>query len=234
MDQTRTELLIGPESLEKIKNAHVAIFGLGGVGGHALEAIARAGVEHIYIYDFDTVQASNLNRQIITEQNNIGEEKVEAAFKRLTSINRSSKIIKNNIRLTSLNMEENIPEKVQYAIDAIDQLGSKISLIKTLYRRNCTFISSMGAGNKLIPTDIKIADISKTSYCPLARKIRKSLRSDSISKGVPCVYSEETPGKTDQSENDEGVVGSISYVPGIFGLVAAGYIIQKIIDTPIP
>jgi len=232
MDLTRSEILIGQENLDKLRQSTVAVFGLGGVGGYAAEAIARAGVGTMIIADYDRVASSNINRQILSLSSNMGELKTDAAYKRLKDINPGLVLITISDRLTPENISGLIPqEKFLYAIDAIDEIGSKTSLITELVNRNIPFVSSMGAGSRLDSTKIRIDDISRTEYCPLARIMRKKLKDAGIKKGVRCIYSTENLNKVREPDSGAGkrMQGSISFIPGIFGLMAAGVIINDII-----
>ncbi|HOP31204.1 MAG TPA: tRNA threonylcarbamoyladenosine dehydratase [Spirochaetota bacterium] len=233
MDQSRTEILIGADGVDKLRKATVMIIGLGGVGGHAAEAIVRAGAGQIIIADYDTIAPSNLNRQILTLSSNIGIKKTETASERFREINPEIKITSFTERLTPENIGMIFPETADnlYAIDAIDEIDAKIALITELHRRGIPFVSSMGAGSRLNPSLVKIADISKTEHCPLARVIRKKLRLAGIEKGVRCVYSTENLNRfaEPETEGERRKQGSISFMPGIFGLTAAGVIINDII-----
>ncbi len=229
MDQSRTEIIAGSEGVKKLRAASVAVFGLGGVGGYALEALARAGIGTIHIYDFDTVAPSNINRQIIALDATMNRNKTEAAGERLLQINPDLKLHVHQVRLTPENIPGIVSSDFQYAVDAIDDIPAKLELLVQLIEQKKIFISSMGAGNRLDPSKVQIADISKTSYCPLAKKVRKGLKARQIYKDVPVIYSTEEPVRKKSPERG-GPVGSISYLPGIFGLTAAGYIIQRILD----
>ena len=224
MNHSRTIPVIGIDGLNKLREKKIAIFGIGGVGGYALESLVRAGAENIFIVDFDSVDDSNLNRQILFLNENIGENKIDVAIERIKKINPNCIITFNKEKLTSANIEKIIPKDLDYAIDAIDEIHAKVNLITFLFKKNIYFISSMGAGNRLDPTKVNFADISKTSVCALARNVRKKLREIGISKGVPVIYS------TENSIKNSNVIGSISYMPGIFGLFAAGKLIQKITE----
>ena len=232
MDQSRTEILIGTEGVHKLRRSTVMIIGLGGVGGHAAEAIVRAGVGHIIIADYDTVAPSNLNRQILSLASVIGRKKTDVASERFREINPGIKITSYSERLTPGNIGMIFPEKAEnlYAIDAIDEIDSKIALIVELKKRGIPFVSSMGAGSRLNPSLVKVDDISKTEHCPLARVIRRKLRLAGIEKGVRCVYSTENLNRfaEPEAEGERRKQGSISFMPGIFGLTAAGVIINDI------
>lgn len=234
MDQSRTEILIGTEGCEKLRNSTVMIIGLGGVGGHAAEAIVRAGVGRIIIADYDVVATSNINRQILSLNSNMGRKKTDVAAERFMDINPDLEIITWPERITPENLTMIFPETNEnlYAIDAIDEIDSKVALIIELKKRGIPFISSMGAGSRLTPSLVKVADISRTDYCPLARVIRKKLRLAGIESGVRCIYSTENLNRFAEADNEgeRRKQGSISFMPGIFGLTAAGVIINDIIS----
>lgn len=237
MDQSRTEILIGTGGTEKLKNSTVMIIGLGGVGGHAAEAIVRAGVGRIIIADYDVVATSNINRQILSLNSNMGRKKTDVAAERFMDINPDLEIITWPERITPENLAMIFPETNEnlYAIDAIDEIDSKVALIIELKKRGIPFISSMGAGSRLTPSLVKVADISRTDYCPLARVIRKKLRLAGIESGVRCIYSTENLNRFAEADNEgeRRKQGSISFMPGIFGLTAAGVIINDIISGEI-
>lgn len=233
IDLTRTEILIGIENLDKLRQSTVAVFGLGGVGGYAAEAIARAGVGSMLIADYDIVTPSNINRQILSLSSTMGKLKTEVCLQRLKDINPEIKVISISERLTPENISGLIPQnEFLYAIDAIDEIDSKTSLIAELVKRKIPFVSSMGAGSRLDSSKIRVDDISRTEYCPLARIMRKRLKTDGIHTGVRCIYSTENLNKVREPEDGIGkrLQGSISFMPGIFGLTAAGVIINDIIN----
>jgi tRNA A37 threonylcarbamoyladenosine dehydratase len=232
MDLSRTEILIGEDRLNRLRTATVAIFGLGGVGGHAAEAIVRAGVGNVIIADYDRVTSSNINRQILSLESTMGIMKTEAAEQRFRDINPQLKIQTISSRITPDNIATIIEfKKPMYAIDAIDEIESKAALIKVFLNNNIPFVSSMGAGSRLDSSKIKIDDISKTHSCPLARIMRKKLKQEGIEKGVRCIFSTENLNKIKEPEHSDGkrMQGSTSFIPGIFGLIAAGIIINDII-----
>lgn len=227
----RTELLIGSDNIEKLKNSNVIIFGLGGVGGAALESLVRAGIGELTIVDFDTVDITNLNRQIITTQNSIGKLKAEVARDRMISINPNVKI---NIFAEKFSKEnayiffEN--KKYDYIVDAIDLITHKLSLIEYAAKNKIPIISSMGTGNKIDPTKFEVADINKTSVCPMAKIIRKELKKRNIKK-LKVVFSTEIAKKPlNESGNREKSynVGSISFVPPVVGYILASQVIKEI------
>jgi len=234
MDQSRTEILIGADGVEKLRQSTVMIIGLGGVGGYAAEAIVRAGVGKIIIADYDSVAPSNINRQILSLSSTMNRKKTEVAAERFKEINPAVEITSFSERVTPENIGTIFPESKEhlYAIDAIDEIDAKVALIAELHRRGIPSVSSMGAGSRLDPSAVKIDDISRTNYCPLARVIRKRLRLTGIEKGVRCIYSTENLNRFAEPDNEgeRRKQGSISFMPGIFGLTAAGVIINDIIN----
>lgn len=235
MDLSRSRILIGDEGLGKLKNSMVAVFGLGGVGGYAAEAIVRAGVGRLIIADFDTVAPSNINRQILSLHSTIGKHKTDVAAARFMDINPELELTVITEHITPENIATLLPAAMGnfYAIDAIDEIGPKTALIAELHSRRIPFVSSMGAGSRMDPSCIKTGDISQTTHCPLARVIRKKLREYGIEKGVRCVYSTENLNRVEEPESGTGkrTQGSISFMPGIFGLTAAAIIINEIISS---
>lgn len=219
----RTELVIGKDKLNKLKNSHVLICGIGGVGSYALEALGRIGIGKITIVDKDVVDITNINRQIIATLDNVGNNKVDEAKKRINSINPTIEVkaIKENI--TTENIHEIINSSYDYVIDAIDSVDAKIAIIESCKDLNIQVISSMGTANKLNPLDIKITDINKTEVCPLARVVRKKLKGKNI-KNVKVVYSTEQAIK-----NDSNILGSVSFVPSVAGLVIASEVVKDLI-----
>lgn len=220
---SRTALLIGDEALERLKTKRVLVIGVGGVGGHAAENIARCGVGKMTFIDGDTVDISNSNRQIIALSSTIGLSKAEVLAARCREINPAgnftavTKFLRNAEDIKAL-----LAENFDFVVDAIDDVPVKTELIRQLKNQAISFISAMGAGGKLDPEQFKIADISKTSGCPLARVMRGKLKSVGITKGVPVVYSPEVPDRTFAAKN----IGSISYMPTIAGCFCAAYAIK--------
>ena len=229
---SRTEILIKEEGIKKLKNSNVIIFGVGGVGGYVLEALARSGVCQIAIVDNDKVSLTNINRQIIALHSVIDEYKVDAAEKRALDINPEIKIEKYKTFYLPETKNEFDFKKYDYVIDAVDTVKAKISIIEEASKNNVPIISAMGAGNKLDPTKFEVADISDTSVCPLARVIRIELKKRNI-ENVKVVYSKEVPIK--QSENNEytasnhPVPGSIATCPSVMGLIIASVVINDLI-----
>ena len=229
---SRTEALIGKEALEKLKNSRVAIFGIGGVGSYALEALVRSGVGEIDLIDSDTVAATNLNRQIIATEATIGKYKVDAAKERAQSINPDIKINTRTAFFSAENENEFDFSGIDYIIDAIDTVSSKIALILKAEREGVKIISSMGTGNKLNPLAFEITDIYKTSVCPLARVMRAELKKRGVKK-LKVLYSKEEPVKALADDEDapktRHAPASISFVPSVAGLAIAGEVIKDLI-----
>lgn len=226
----RTELLLGADGMEKLKNARVAVFGIGGVGGHAFEALVRSGVGTIDIFDNDTVALTNLNRQIIATRETLGKSKVDAAKERALSINPNVTINAHNCFFMPETADEFDFTNYDYVIDAIDTVKGKIEIIMRADKANVPVISCMGAGNKLDPTKFEVTDIYKTSVCPLARTMRYELRRRGIKK-LKVVYSKEEPIKPAESSEQtvrRSVPGSTAFVPAVAGLIAAGEAVKDI------
>ena len=226
---SRTEMLLSEEGVEKLKNSCVAVFGVGGVGGYAVEALSRAGVGEIHLVDSDRVSVSNINRQIIATHNTVGQYKTEAMRERILSINPESKVVCHSLFFDESTKTEFDFTKYSYVIDAIDSLSAKVELIATATEAGVGIISAMGAGNKLDPTQFEVSDISKTTVCPLARAVRIALRKRGINH-LKVVYSKESP--VIPPEVSDGVKkrvpGSISFVPSVMGLILAGEVIKDI------
>lgn len=220
----RTESLIGAEALEKLKKSHVAVFGVGGVGGYVVEALARSGIGEITLIDNDTVKESNINRQIIALNSTLGLLKTAAFSDRIRDINKQIKV--NCINLFYLPECKNDIDfsRFDYVVDAIDTVSGKITIIEKCDEENIPVISSMGTGNKLDPTAFKISDINRTSVCPLARVMRHELKKRGIKK-LKVLFSEENPVK-----QGTPVPASISFVPSVAGLIIAGEVIKDIIN----
>lgn len=219
----RLELLVGSEKINKIKKNKVLVLGLGGVGSYALEAIIRSGVENVVIVDFDSIDITNLNRQLMTNHNNIGLLKTEAWEERIKSINPNCKIEIINKKILKDDVKELFEYNINYVIDACDTLEVKEELIIECHKHKVKLISSMGTGNKFDPTKLKIMDIRKTSYDPLAKKIRKFVTENKINYKVNVVCSDETPLKITNP------IGSTAFVPAVAGLLCASFVINDII-----
>jgi tRNA A37 threonylcarbamoyladenosine dehydratase len=231
MQFQRLELLIGKENIEKLKNSHVIIFGLGGVGGFTVEALVRAGIGEISVVDFDSVDITNLNRQIIATHESIGRKKVDLIKERALSINPDVKI---NSYIEKFSKETAAlffhDKNYDYAVDAIDLVSCKLDLIEACKKKNIPVVSSMGTGNKLNPTMLEVADISKTSVCPLAKVMRKELKKRRINK-VKVIFSKEVPQKPLNIENTREKkvnLGSVSFVPSVAGLIIASEVTKDL------
>ena len=235
----RTAMLIGVGGLEKLKSSRVAVFGIGGVGGHAVDALVRAGIGEIDLFDNDTVSETNINRQLIATYDTVGEYKTEAFKKRIESINPDCRVNLHTLFVTPNLIEEMSLCDYDYVIDAIDTVSSKIALAVKAERERVNIISSMGTGNKLDPSKFEITDIYKTSVCPLARVMRTELRKRGV-KSLKVLYSKEEPRKPLTFENNasvdpreenrqKSVPASISFVPAAAGLFIAGEVIRHII-----
>ncbi len=226
----RTKILIGDEGLEKLKNAKVAVFGVGGVGSFAVEALARAGIGSFVLIDKDQVSLSNINRQLIATHETIGKLKVDVAKKRILSINPEAKVetFAEFFMPGNANILNN---SITYIVDAIDTVTAKIELVMQAQKLGIPIISSMGTGNKLNPCLFEITDIYKTQVCPLAKVMRKELKQRGV-KHLKVLYSKEEPLKSGIiGENGKTIPGSISFVPSVAGLIIAGEVIKDLLKT---
>lgn len=221
---SRTELLLGKESLERLKNARVAVFGIGGVGGHVLEALVRSGVGTVDIIDNDKVCLSNLNRQIIATHKTLGRYKVDAAQQRMNEINPEAVIHKHNTFFLPETAEQFDFTQYDYVADAIDTVTGKIELVLRAKEAGTPVISSMGAGNKMDPAAFEVADIYETSVCPLARVMRRELKKRGVER-LKVVYSKE---QAMIPEGSPRIPGSNAFVPAVAGLIMAGEIIKDL------
>lgn len=219
----RLELLIGKDNIDKIKNTKVLIIGIGGVGGYTLESLVRSGIENITIVDYDKIDVTNLNRQIISLNSNIGNYKVEEAKKRIEDINKKCnvKIIKEKISLDNFDIL-NI-ENYDYVIDACDTIEVKKEIIRRCLKNNIKFISSMGTGFKLDPSKLKIMDVRKTSYDPIAKIIRHMVKEEKLKGKIMVVSS------TEEKKSNSKVIASNAFVPAIAGLMCTSYVINDIV-----
>ena len=233
----RTEMLLGTETMEKLKNAHVAVFGVGGVGGYVVEALARSGVGEFDLIDNDTVVLSNINRQIIATHSSVGKYKVDVMKERILDINPDAKVTVHKCFFLPENSADFDFSKYTYVVDAIDTVTAKIELIIKAKEAGVPIISSMGTGNKLDPSKLEITDIYKTEMCPLARVMRTELKKRKIPK-LKVVYSKEQPIKVQKKEDNQitsekqgrikDVPGSVAFVPPVAGLMIAGQVICDI------
>jgi tRNA A37 threonylcarbamoyladenosine dehydratase len=235
---SRTRLLLGSEGVDRLRSAHVALFGLGGVGGYAAEALARAGIGHIDLIDNDTVSLTNLNRQMLALHSTLGQYKVDAAAARIRDIDPTIEV--RTFKTFYLPETANQFDFTQYdyVLDAIDTVTGKLALMQQARDAGVPVISCMGTGNKLDPTGFKVADISKTSGCALSRVIRKECAKRGI-KGVKVVYSEELPLDVENDAEEmaqsreagssrRSLPGSTPFVPGVAGLIMAGQVIRDL------
>ena len=244
---SRTELLIGKEGIEKLKNSKVAIFGIGGVGSFVVEGLVRAGVENFVLIDDDKICLTNLNRQIIATRKTIGKYKADVAKERILEINPNANVEVYKEFYMPDSKTNIINKELSYVVDCVDTVTAKIEIIMQAKKENIPVISSMGTGNKLDPTKFEITDIYKTNICPLAKVMRKELRKRNIDS-LKVIYSEEEPIKPDDTSSSScktncicppgtkrkctirnQVPGSISFVPSVAGLMIAGEIVKDII-----
>ena len=219
---SRTAQLLGNENVENLFDKHVIVFGVGGVGGYVVEALARSGVGKISIVDNDVVNESNINRQIIALHSTIGKQKVEVLKNRILDINPECQVFVYNQFFLPENSNDFDFSIYDYVVDAVDTVTAKIEIIKKSKESNVPVISSMGTGNKLNPMGFKVSDISKTKVCPLARVMRNELKKRGISK-VKCVYSEENPVIQTQTP------ASVAFVPSVAGLLIASEVIKDLV-----
>jgi tRNA A37 threonylcarbamoyladenosine dehydratase len=246
---SRTELLIKPEGVARLAEANVAIFGIGGVGSHAAEALCRAGVGRLVLVDFDDICLTNVNRQLHAMDGTIGKGKTAVMANRMRLINPDAEIIPCREFYSAERSDELLDGRYDYVVDAIDHFTSKIHLIKSCLERGISIISSMGAAMKLDPTLVRVADISETTRCRMARSVRKLLRKEGIERGLKVVYSMEEfrqprqdggcksdcicPNQDDQQfscEHRRVILGSISYIPAIFGMTMAGVVVNDLLS----
>ncbi len=232
---TRTELLIGKENIQHLQNAHIVIVGLGGVGAYAAEMLGRAGIGSMTIVDTDIVSNTNRNRQLLALASTEGKAKTDVMRQRLLDINPDIQLTIHPAFLDETNISQIIPSSgIHYVVDAIDTLAPKISLITYCMENNIPVVSSMGAGAKLDATAVAISDISKSHHCPLAHMLRKRLsREKGIKRGFKVVFSPEIHNEEAielvNERNKKSIVGTISYLPAVFGCVCAQVVIQDLI-----
>ena len=228
----RTEMLFGAEAMEKLKNARVAVFGIGGVGGHVVEALVRSGIGAIDLIDNDVVHNSNINRQVVAVLSNVGEPKVDAFEKRIKDINPNIVITKHKCFFLPENSSQFDFSSYDYVADCIDTVSGKIELVLRSQEAGVPIISSMGTGNKVNPADLEVTDIYKTSVCPLAKVMRQELKKRRVKK-LKVVYSKETPIVPKDAAVDpksgKRLIGSNAFVPAAAGLIIASEIVKDII-----
>lgn len=230
----RAELLFKKEGLENLKNSNVMVVGLGGVGSFAAEFIARAGVGSMTIVDGDVVDITNINRQLPALHSTVGQPKVDIVGDRLMDINPELKLTRIKEFLSPERAYELVTEEYDYVLDCIDSITPKLNLILSARRKKIKIISNMGAGGKFEAAKVKVADISKTEYCPLAKTVRKRLRKEGVSRGVKVVFSTEAPDEesvkmTDGSNFKKSFYGTNSWMPALFGLHAAETVIKYLL-----
>ncbi|MDM0492465.1 tRNA threonylcarbamoyladenosine dehydratase [Clostridium perfringens] len=243
---SRTELLIGKDALDKLAKSKVMVFGVGGVGSFTVEALARAGVGNLILVDDDTVCLTNLNRQIHATYKTISKNKVQVMKERVLSVNRNCNVETIQVFVTPDNLEEIIPDDVDYVVDAIDTVSAKIALAVYCEQKGIKLMSSMGTGNKLNPAEFKVADIYNTKVCPLAKVMRYELRKRGVKK-LKVVYSEEMPrkpkvedvvtcktgcvctGGTKKCSAKRQIPGSVSFVPPVAGMIIASEVVKDLI-----
>lgn len=225
---TRTEMLIGKDGLNKLKNSHIVIVGIGGVGSFVAEALTRSGVGKFTLVDMDKLEASNLNRQIHATTKTIGYHKVEAMKTRILEINPQARVFAISARFDVQSATTILPKYCDYIVDAIDMISAKLALIEYCKIKNVPIISSMGTGNKLDPSKLKITDIYKTKMDPLARIIRRELKKRNIAN-LKVICSDEKPIKTSHTKAN-AVPGSIAFVPSVAGLMIASEIVKDILQ----
>ena len=234
---SRTRFVLGEEAMKKLRNARVAVFGLGGVGGYVVEALARSGIGHLELIDHDTISLTNLNRQILATRDTVGMDKAEAAAQRVAAIDPDIEVTARKIFYLPETAKEFDFTRYDYVVDAIDTVTGKLMLVQAAKAAGVPIISSMGTGNKLDPTAFRVADISETSVCPLARIIRKECKKRGIDK-LKVVYSTEDPIKTilppddpawaELPEGRNALPGSVCFVPAAAGMIIAGEVIKDI------
>ncbi|MDD5020406.1 MAG: tRNA threonylcarbamoyladenosine dehydratase [Candidatus Omnitrophica bacterium] len=240
---SRTDLLLGKGVVRRFERSHVAVFGLGAVGSFAVEALTRSGVGALTLIDFDEVRPTNINRQLFALESTLGKPKAEVARKRVLDINPRCQVMAQHVFAGPENLNELLNPVPDAVIDAIDSLNPKTELLKFCVECGIPIVSSMGACDKTDPFCIRVGDISSTSVCPLARRIRKRLKKNGIQKGITCVYGTQKPYGTLGEEGDEEMFvrgrkrtprGSISYMTGMFGLVAAYEVLRILAGEAFP
>ncbi len=229
---SRTAYVYGEDAVKSLQDARVAVFGVGGVGGYICEALCRAGVGHIDIFDRDTVSVSNINRQIIALHSTVGRPKVEVMKERMLDINPDCDINAYNVFYLPENADKFDLSRYDYIADAVDTVAAKLEIAVRAHSSGVSVISAMGAGNKTDPTRFEVADINDTTVCPLARVMRRELKARGIKK-YKVVYSKEEPRKSGVTDPETGkaIPGSLSFVPSAMGLIMAGEIINSLIKN---
>lgn len=226
-------MLIGPEAVKILGESTVSVFGLGGVGSYAVEALARAGVGSFTLIDFDIVSVSNINRQLHALDDTVGLSKVELMAGRVLRINPSAVVASYGNRYRPGDGEKILKDRPDYVVDAIDDMEAKVDLIAFCLREGLPIVSSMGTGNKMDPTLFRVEDISRTSVCPMARSVRSRLRKEGITSGLKVVFSTEEPRKVNEVRDEAGrkVPASISFVPPVAGMILAGVVVRELCQS---
>lgn len=224
---SRTELLLGQEAMDRLRQSRVAVFGIGGVGGHVVEALARAGIGYLDLIDHDKVSMSNINRQIIATFDTVGMDKVDVMKERILSINPDARVETHRCFYLPENADMFDLQQYSYVVDAIDTVTAKIELVLRAKEAGVPVISCMGTGNKLNPMQLEIADIYQTSVCPLAKVMRRELRKRNVEK-LKVLYSKEEPIKNYLSMQGRAIPGSVSFVPSAAGLIIASEVIKEL------
>ena len=219
----REKILLGEEGFQALRAAKVAVCGLGGVGSYAAETLARSGVGTLILLDFDTITASNINRQLYALHSTLGKDKADVAAARIADIDPTCLV---QIKKAYIDQENpaTFLGKVDYIVDAIDFLPGKVGLIQYAHEANIPIICAMGAGKRLAPEKLEIADISRTHICPLAKKLRKELKAVGIDQGVDVVFSTEQP----LTQKDNSAIGSMAFVPAAMGIIMASWVVRKL------
>ncbi len=234
----RTHILLGDDGLMRLRQAHVLVAGLGGVGSFAAEALARAGIGQLTLVDHDTVAPTNLNRQLPALHTTIGRKKLAVMCERIAQINPACTLHPLDRFIRPEDMEELLAPRPDYVVDAIDSLNCKTALVEQAWRLGLGVVSSMGAGGKLDPTRLRVSDLQETEVCPLARNMRKRLKKRGVGQGVQVVWSDESsapplpPQPTDHGR-DRAVNGTISYLPALFGLTLAGLVVNGLLGRTV-
>ncbi len=221
----RTAMLLGEDAVEQLHRSHVAVFGLGGVGGHCAEALARSGVGKLDLFDYDVISTSNLNRQIIATRDTLGEKKVTAMKNRILSIVPQCQVTERDCFFLPKNADDFDFSCYDFVVDAVDTVTAKLYIIEKARAAGVPVISCMGTGNKLDPSRLEIADIEKTSVCPLAKVMRRELKQRGITR-VPVVFSKEEPIKNGQGR----IPGSTAFVPATAGLLMASFVVRRLLS----
>ena len=229
---TRTEYLLGSEAIDRLEKSHVAVFGIGGVGGYVCEALARSGVGTFDLIDRDTVSLSNINRQIIATHKTVGRQKVDVMRERILDINPRANVNVHSVFFLPERAADFPFDSYDYVVDAVDTVTAKIELVMQAQSYGVPVISSMGAGNKLDGSRFQVADIYDTKVCPLAKVMRRELKKRGVKK-LKVVYSEETPvciAETDGNASDRRIPGSVAFVPSVAGLLIAGEVVKDLVN----